>query len=273
VVDQFLARQREMYSGGSVEALAELMAEDIVWHVPGSSPIAGEYRGRDAVLDYFRHRRQLAGGHMSITKHTSVCHRDTVVQLADGEAVLGGEQAAWRTAGVYRVADGRVSEASLVALDRDAFDRAWSRARAEPFTFVQRVRPQDCAAGGPVGHPRLLEVFEAAFIEWWRSRWGSLEDTLGPDRRLTLAAISVDNLNAARCDDELRIEMSCDRVGRTSLRTNYMAWVEGTRVARADSRYVCLHRETDRPTALPELVAGAGRERNEKASPRQRGAT
>ena len=58
MVDEFLARQRVMYSGGSIEAVAELMAEDIVWHVPGSSPIAGDYRGRDAVLDYFRTRRQ-----------------------------------------------------------------------------------------------------------------------------------------------------------------------------------------------------------------------
>ena len=33
-----------MYSGGSVEAVAELLAGDIVWHVPGSSPIVGAYR-------------------------------------------------------------------------------------------------------------------------------------------------------------------------------------------------------------------------------------
>jgi len=31
-----------MYAGGSVEPVAELLAEDIVWHVPGKSPIVGE---------------------------------------------------------------------------------------------------------------------------------------------------------------------------------------------------------------------------------------
>lgn len=41
VVDEFLARQREMYAGGDVAAVAELLAEDVVWHVPGTSPIAG----------------------------------------------------------------------------------------------------------------------------------------------------------------------------------------------------------------------------------------
>lgn len=42
-----------MYAGGPVEPVAELLAEDIVWRVPGKSPIAGEHRGVAAVLEYF----------------------------------------------------------------------------------------------------------------------------------------------------------------------------------------------------------------------------
>ena len=57
VVEEFLARQREMYAGGDLAAVGALLAEDVVWHVPGTSPIAGEYRGREAVVGYFRLRR------------------------------------------------------------------------------------------------------------------------------------------------------------------------------------------------------------------------
>ena len=255
VVDEFVARQREMYRGGSIEPVAELMSEDIVWHVPGTSPIAGDYRGRRAVLEYFRARRRLAGGDISITKHTSVNHADTVLQFADGEAVLGGERVAWRTAGVYRVTKGKVSEAFLVPLELSAFDRAWSRARPQPFTYSQRARPQNCAAGGPLGHPRFLEFFEAAFIEWWRYRWRSLDESLGPDRRLTLGAIAVDYLGGVRSDEEVRIDVSCDRVGRTSLRMSYAALVDDRTVARADSRYVCVDGVTNRAVSLPGFVA------------------
>ena len=46
-----------MYAGGQ---LGELLADDVVWHVPGTRPIAGDYRGPDAVLGYFRVRRELA---------------------------------------------------------------------------------------------------------------------------------------------------------------------------------------------------------------------
>jgi ketosteroid isomerase-like protein len=53
VVGDFLARQREMYAGGDSGPLEELLADDVVWHVPGTSPIAGDYRGRQAVIGYF----------------------------------------------------------------------------------------------------------------------------------------------------------------------------------------------------------------------------
>ena len=128
VVGEFLRRQREMYRGGSVEPVEEMLAEEIVWHVPGASPIAGDYRGREAVVGYFTSRRALAGGEIEITKHGELRGPDVVVQLADGRARLGGEIAEWRTVGVYRVSDGRIAEAWLVPLEQEQFDAVWSRA-------------------------------------------------------------------------------------------------------------------------------------------------
>lgn len=128
VVDEFLARQREMYAGGPVEPVAALLDDAVLWHVPGASPIAGHHRGRAAVLAYFARRLELAGGRIDIVKHGELAHGDTLVQLADGSAVIGGRPVTWRTAGVYRVADGRIAEAWLIPLDLAAFDAAWSGA-------------------------------------------------------------------------------------------------------------------------------------------------
>jgi ketosteroid isomerase-like protein len=47
VVEEVLTRQREIYAGGDLRRSRELLAEDIVWHVPGTSPIAGDYRVTD----------------------------------------------------------------------------------------------------------------------------------------------------------------------------------------------------------------------------------
>src|SRR3954447_9751134 len=250
VVDEFLARQREMYAGGDLAPVAELLDPDVVWHVPGTSPIAGDYRGRDGVLGYFRLRRELAGGSIRISKQGESHHSEALVQLADGRASLGGEDVVWRTAGVYRVAGGKIAEAWLVPLDSEHFDRVWAATRPEPFVYTQRVRPQECAASKMLGHPRFLEFFEAAFIECWRERFGSLDESLGPARALTVAAVDVPHLRPVRGDDELRIEVVFDRLTERSIQVHYDAFVKGVRVADASSRYVCLDAESGEPTSL-----------------------
>jgi acyl-CoA thioesterase FadM/ketosteroid isomerase-like protein len=255
VVEQFLNRQRALYAGGDCDDIEALLAEDVVWHVPGTSPIAGDYRGRKAVLGYFGLRKSLAGGTIQITKISHAQNDDALVQLADGHARLGGRDVVWRTAGVYRVADGKIAEAWLVPLDQRHFDRAWSATRPSPFVYVQRVRPQECAASTLLGHPRFLEFFEAAFIECWRGRLGPVDAALGPNRWLTVAAVNVHYLRPVRADDEVRIHVVLDRITERSIQVHYDAFVETTRVAEAFSRYVCLDARFGKPAPLPDAIA------------------
>jgi uncharacterized protein len=256
VVEKFLTRQREMYAGGDLAPVEELLAEDVVWHVPGWSPIAGDYRGREAVTEYFRLRRELAGGSIRITKKGDVHNEEALVQLADGHAPLGGRDVVWGTAGVYRVAGGKIAEAWLVPLDQQHFDRVWAATRSRAFVYVQRVRPQECAASTMLGHPRFLEFFEAAFIECWRDRFGSLDASLGSDRKLTVAAVNIRYLAPVRSDDELRIEVTLDRLTRHSIQVHYDAFVGDLAVAEASSRYVCLDAESGEPASLPRGIQG-----------------
>jgi ketosteroid isomerase-like protein len=125
--ERFADRQRAMYAGGSSDAVCELLAADVVWHVPGTSAIAGDHRGRDAVMRYFERRRELAGGRMAIVEHAQLAKGDTVVRLADGEVELGGERLHWRTVGVYRMVGEVIAEAWLVPLDLAAFEEIWQR--------------------------------------------------------------------------------------------------------------------------------------------------
>lgn len=117
-----------MYAGGSVDPVVELLAGDIVWHVPGKSPIAGDRRGVAQVIDYFEKRRRLARATMRMYPGELISQGDAVVQFVDGSAVLGGEQVAWKTIGIYRVDTEHrwIREVWLVPLDPDLFDRIWS---------------------------------------------------------------------------------------------------------------------------------------------------
>jgi ketosteroid isomerase-like protein len=125
LVAELHRRQAAMYGGGAVQPVAELLTEDIVWHVPGSSPIAGEHRGIDAVLAYFERRRSIAAGTMRMRPGAAVSEGHAFAQFVGGEAVLDGERVSWQTVGVYRLSAGSIAEVWLVPLDLELFDRIW----------------------------------------------------------------------------------------------------------------------------------------------------
>lgn len=117
-----------MYAGGSIDAVVELLASDVVWHVPGNSPIAGDHRGIDEVKGYFKHRRWLANATMRMRPGRLIAEGDAVVQFVEGSAEMDGDRVSWQTIGVYCVDAERslVREVWLVPLDADLFDRIWS---------------------------------------------------------------------------------------------------------------------------------------------------
>jgi ketosteroid isomerase-like protein len=121
--------QAAFYAGGPREPLHRVLTDDIVWVVPGSNAIAGEYRGLDAVIDYFTRRRELADH--SFRMHPGdllVGDGDRVAVLTDGTATIDGVDHRWSTVGLYRVRDERVAACWLLPLDAAAFDAIWSGA-------------------------------------------------------------------------------------------------------------------------------------------------
>jgi ketosteroid isomerase-like protein len=126
LVAELHRRQGEMYAGGSIASVLELLTGDIVWHVPGTSPIAGDHRGGEAVAAYFARRRELAHATMRMHPGPVLADEDAVIQLVDGTAELHGTDVSWQTAGVYRIHPGRIAEVWLVPLHLRVFDQLWS---------------------------------------------------------------------------------------------------------------------------------------------------
>jgi RNA 2',3'-cyclic 3'-phosphodiesterase len=126
VVRRFHAEQGRAYALGEMDGVAELLCDDVVWHVPGESAIAGEHRGRQAVLDYFARRRGLTDATFRVTVHGAALIDGRVVQLAGGRALREGQEVSWETVGVFTVRNGRIAECWLVPFDQREFDRIWS---------------------------------------------------------------------------------------------------------------------------------------------------
>lgn len=127
VVRRFHDAQARVYAGSiPADSLMDVLDEDVVWHVPGASPIAGEHRGIEAVLEYFDTRGRMTDSTFRVTVHGAAMIAGRVVQLAGGRGLRDGREVSWETVGVFRVVDGRIAECWLVPFDQAVFDEIWS---------------------------------------------------------------------------------------------------------------------------------------------------
>jgi ketosteroid isomerase-like protein len=127
VLARLHAAQAAFYAGEDSTAVRAVLTDDIAWHIPGTNAIAGDYRGIDAVLDYFARRRDLANKTLRMHPRDILTgDGDTVAALTDGTATIGGRERRWSTVGLYRVRDERIAACWLLPLDPAAFDRIWA---------------------------------------------------------------------------------------------------------------------------------------------------
>jgi ketosteroid isomerase-like protein len=69
--DQGIARVFAAFRGGDPRALFEVIAEDAVWTVNGTVPVAQVYEGRPRIFELFRETRRLTEGtYLSTLKWT-----------------------------------------------------------------------------------------------------------------------------------------------------------------------------------------------------------
>jgi ketosteroid isomerase-like protein len=126
IVSRLHAVQRDFYAGGADHRLRELLAEDIVWYVPGRNRIAGRYEGIDQVMAYFGRRREIASRTFVMrASEILVEEGDHVAALTEGRATLEGVERQWWTVGLYRIRDGLIAACWLLPLAIDEFDRIW----------------------------------------------------------------------------------------------------------------------------------------------------
>lgn len=128
LIRDFHAAQNRFYAGADQEPVRAMLADDVAWHVPGRSALAGDYVSRDEVLRYFARRRELADATFRITVRHVLADDERTVILAGGALQRDGQTLAWETVGVFRVAAGRIAECWALPYDQHAFDEIWSSA-------------------------------------------------------------------------------------------------------------------------------------------------
>jgi hypothetical protein len=107
-----------------LDAMRELFAPDVVWHVGGHGPLAADYQGVAAVLGMFGRTYDMAGGTLAYDVHDVIAGDEHTVVLLTVRASIAGRDLADKAAHVCHVRDGKVSEVWALHWDQAAVDDA-----------------------------------------------------------------------------------------------------------------------------------------------------
>ncbi len=116
----------EAFQKGDLETVTGFFTDDVVWHVPGNSPLSGDYRGKDEVLGFFARSMELTGGTLRIEVHDVLANDEHGVALTRVTAEREGRSLDSLNAHVVHITDGMVSESWFHSQDQYADDEFWA---------------------------------------------------------------------------------------------------------------------------------------------------
>lgn len=122
---QIVRALHEAYNDRDRDAFLGYLADDVVWNVGGSSPMAGAYRGREAAWQRYFEPLWLAPAR--IVDGEVVTHGEHVVAFAEERHNFGDGERAYPTVEVVRLRDGKVAERWAFTTGQDELDTFLAR--------------------------------------------------------------------------------------------------------------------------------------------------
>ena len=120
-------RSYEAFNKADIATLTEIVDENASWYTPGRSPIAGVYRGRDAVLGQFgRYGGDTGGTFKAELKQVFTSDDGRVIGLHHNSAERSGKQLDTDCCIVFEVENGRTTSGREHFFDLNNWDEFWS---------------------------------------------------------------------------------------------------------------------------------------------------
>lgn len=126
---------------------------------------------------------------------------------------------------------------------------------ADNFTWHIRVYYEDTDTGGVVFYANYLKFFERARTEWLRAA-GIEQQMLAETHQVmfVVKSTAVDYHAPARLDDELKLTVVVEKLGRASVQFVQEAWRGQQLLVTARIKVACVKTNTIRPCALPPMI-------------------
>jgi uncharacterized protein len=110
----------------NISSVFEAFDASIVWHVPGHSPLSGDYIGNDQIGAFFQRTMELSGGAFTIDVRNVLAEHDVVVVLVVVNATRNGVSASFPEVHIWRMRNGKVTEFCEYQGDEQRENRFWS---------------------------------------------------------------------------------------------------------------------------------------------------
>jgi uncharacterized protein len=117
--EEALRRADEAQARGDVQAMMDMFAGDAVIHVGGRSKLAGDYKGKDQLMEVYGRFMQAVGNIEEMVTHDILANDTHGIQLQSVTAERDAQRITIRSIATMHFADGKVTEAWFI--DEDPF--------------------------------------------------------------------------------------------------------------------------------------------------------
>jgi len=125
--NQLLVRRGfEAFTTGDIDTLVEIIADDAVQIMPGNNVIAGEHKGRDAILAMYGRLFEETAGTLKVVLEATYAAGNNVVAIYRGTATRNGRTLDQRNALVFEIERGQAVRLTDLPEDLDAANSFWS---------------------------------------------------------------------------------------------------------------------------------------------------
>ena len=126
-----------------------------------------------------------------------------------------------------------------------------------PFVHSLRVRYGECDPQQIVFNANYFAYFDVAMTELWRAAMGRYAAMLERGVDMVVAEASARFLGAAHFDDELALEVSIVRLGRTACTTRHRVLRDGGVLVEGEMRHVFVDPASFEKLTIPDWLREA----------------
>lgn len=123
---KLLRKGYQAYARGDVGEVMSVLANDLVWHLPGQGPLSGDIKGKTELAAYFDKKMELSGGTFRHEVHDVFGNDIRAVGIVSYTAERNGKALRTKSFHVADVENGQIAEFSEYFEDQYAWDEFWS---------------------------------------------------------------------------------------------------------------------------------------------------